>query len=414
MARRCRWTIPIFTAMAILTLLSPASAQDWNQWRGPNRDGVVTGFTAPKAWPENLTPAWKVTVGAGYSSPVVSGGTVYVLSRVEEREVVSAFDIATGKLVWQDAYNAPYTVNPAAARHGPGPKSTPVIAGGRLYTFGITEILSCYDLAKGKALWRKTFTGQYPATSPIYGTAASPIVDHGLVIVHVGTAKQGALTAFDATTGDMKWQWTGDGPAYASPIVVEMAGVRQVVTQSETSIVSVAAATGALLWKLPFTTPYVQNIVTPLLYKDTLIFSGLEQGVFAVRVAKGANGLTAETVWKNDQVSMYMNSPVVKGDLIFGYSHKNRGQYFCVDATTGKTIWLGEPRQGDNAAMLLAGNFILSLNNDADLIVTKAVGSGYEVVKKYHVAESATYAHPAPTRGGLLVKDANTLALVKF
>ncbi|MGE5359113.1 MAG: PQQ-binding-like beta-propeller repeat protein [Bacteroidales bacterium] len=411
---RCRWTIPIFAAVAILALLSPAAAQDWNQWRGPNRDGVVPGFAAPKAWPENLAPAWKVTVGAGHSSPVVSGGTVYVFSRVEAREVVSAFDIATGKLVWQDAYDAPYTMNPAAVKHGPGPKSTPLVANGRLYTFGITETLSCYDAAKGKVIWRKEFSRQFPKTSPTFGTAASPILDRGLLIVHVGTQDNGALIAFDATTGDVKWQWTGDGPSYVSPIVVELAGVRQVVTQSQSNIVSVSANDGSLLWKMPFTTPYVQNIVTPVLYKDMLIFSGLEQGVFAVKVAKGPNGLAAERVWKNDQVSMYMNSPVVKGDLLFGFSHRNRGQYFCADATTGKTMWLGEPRQGDNAAMLLAGNFILSLNNDADLIVTNAVGSAHEVVKKYHVAESATYAHPVPARGGLLVKDANTLALLRF
>ena len=414
MARRRGWTVPIFAAAAILALQPPTSAQDWTQWRGPNRDGVVPAFTAPKAWPESLTPAWKVQVGLGHASPVVLAGKVYVHTRQEEREVVSCFDLKTGKLLWQDAYDAPYTVNPIAARHGPGPKSTPVIAAGKLYTFGITEILSCYDVAKGKLLWRKNFSSQFPATSPTYGTATSPVVDRGLVIVHVGTANQGALTAFDATTGNVKWQWTGDGPAYASPIVVDMGGVRQVVTQSQANIVSVAADSGGLLWKIPFTTMAAQNIVTPLVYKDMLIFSGLNRGVMAVRVVKAAGGLTAETVWQNADVAMYMNSPVLKGDLLFGYSHKNRGQYFCLDAATGKRMWVGEPKQGDNAAMLLAGDLILTLSSDADLIVSNATGSGYEVVKKYHVAEGATWAHPVFTGRGILVKDVSTLAFLRL
>lgn len=403
-----------FTGLLAVAHHPPAAAQDWPQWRGPNRDGVVTAFTAPKAWPETLKPAWKVTVGAGHASPVVVAGKVYLHTRQEGREVVSCFDIKTGKLLWQDAYDAPYTVNPIAAKHGPGPKSTPVIAGGKLYTLGITEILSCYDVAKGHLLWRKNFSSQFPATSPTFGTAMSPIVDRGLLIVHIGTANQGALTAFDATTGDVKWQWTGDGPAYTSPIVVDMGGVRQVVTQSQSNIVSVAAATGALLWKIPFTTMAAQNIVTPLVYKDMLIFSGLNKAVVAVRVAKGPDGLSAETVWQNSDVAMYMNSPVLKGDLLFGYSHKNRGQYFCLDAATGKTLWMGEPKQGDNAAMLLAGDIILSLNNDADLIVSNATGSGYEVVKKYHVADGATWAHPVVAGRGILIKDVSTLAFLSF
>jgi outer membrane protein assembly factor BamB len=414
MFRRHLLFIALITGLLALALHPPAAAQDWTEWRGPNRDGVVAAFNPPKAWPESLTPAWKVTVGLGHASPVVLAGKVYLHTRQEEREVVSCFDVKTGKLLWQDAYDAPYTVNPIAAKHGPGPKSTPVIAGGKLYTFGITEILSCYDVAKGKLLWRKNFSSQFPTTSPTFGTAMSPVVDRGLLIVHVGTANQGALTAFDANTGDVKWQWTGDGPAYASPIVVDMGGVRQVVTQSQANIVSVAAATGALLWKIPFTTMAVQNIVTPLVYKDMLIFSGLNKGVMAVRVVKGADGLAPETVWQNGDVAMYMNSPLLKGDLLFGYSHKNRGQYFCLDAATGKTMWVGEPRQGDNAAMLLAGNLILSLNSDADLIVSNAIGSGYEVVKKYRVADSATWAHPVLAGRGILVKDVSTLAFLSF
>src|SRR5262249_39395240 len=231
------------------------SAQDWPRWRGANGDGVVAGFTAPKACPDQLKQRWKITVGVGHSSPLVIGNRVYQHSRQGENEVVAAYDLNTGKTVWQDSYPIAYTMNPAAMGHGKGPKSTPVVSDGKLYTLGITGVLSCYDAAKGKLLWRKEFK-EFKLNHPLFGTATS-------LIVHLGGNDNGALKALDAATGEEKWSWNGDGPAYATPIVVEIAGKRQIVTQSQQNIIGLWADNGALLWKIPFTTEYVQNIVTP-------------------------------------------------------------------------------------------------------------------------------------------------------
>jgi outer membrane protein assembly factor BamB len=385
--------------------------QDWPRWRGANGDGAVTGFTAPKAWPDQLKQKWKITVGAGHSSPLVVGSNVYLHSRQGENEVAAAYDLNTGKTKWQDSYPTPYTMNPAATGHGKGPKSTPIYRDGKLYTLGITGILSCYDAAKGSLLWRKDFSKQFKSTSPDFGTAASPIVDRGLLIVFVGGAGGGALKAFDAATGAEKWSWNGDGPAYATPMVLEIAGKRQIVTQSQQNIIGVWADNGALLWKIPFTTAYAQNIVTPIQYKDLLIFSGINKGVFAVRVGWLDNHWATDTVWENKEVSMYMNSPLLAGSLLFGMSHKNKGQFFCLDAATGKTLWTGDPRQGENAAMLIAGDTIFSLTNDADLIVTSAADKGAKLIKKYHVAESPTWAHPVIVGKSIVIKDETTLAM---
>src|SRR5437016_4818451 len=122
-------------------------AQDWPQWRGPNRDGVAASFTAPKVWPDKLKTVWKLQVGLGHSSPVFVGRRVYLLSRQEENEVASCFDLDTGKQLWRDSYPTPYMMNPAAVSHGKGPKSTPVVYNNKLYTLGISGILSCYDAA---------------------------------------------------------------------------------------------------------------------------------------------------------------------------------------------------------------------------------------------------------------------------
>jgi outer membrane protein assembly factor BamB len=391
-----------------------ARAQEWPQWRGPNRDGAVTGFSAPRAWPERLTPRWKATVGEGHSSPIVAGGRVYLHTRQGEVERVAAYDLETGKQIWEDRYPVAYTMNPAARGHGKGPKSTPVIAAGRLYTLGITGVLSSYDAARGRLLWRKDFAGQFKSTSPIFGTAMSPVVDRGLVIAHVGTDDQGMLAAFDAATGTIKWRWTGDGPGYASPIITEIGGARQIITQSSRNVIGVSAADGKLLWQLPFETEYAQNIVSPLLYRDLIIISGINKGVTAWRVARRGAQWAVDQVWQNKEVSMYMNSPLLSGDRLYGLSHRNRGQYFALDAATGRTLWTSDGRQGENAAMLLSGDLIFALNNEAELIIFSLAGQTPRELKRYKTADSPTWAHPVVAGRRVLIKDATTLAMLSF
>jgi outer membrane protein assembly factor BamB len=382
-------------------------AADWTQWRGPNRDGAAGSFTAPKAWPEQLTRKWKVDVGLGYATPVLVGDRIYMYSRRGDDEVMAALEAETGKAIWQTSYPAPYTMNPAAARHEKGPKSTPTFANGKLYTLGMSGIVTAYDAATGKQLWQK------PATlpGPLYGTAMSPLVDRGMVIVHVGSHDHGALTAFDANTGAVKWTWTGDGPGYGSPIAADFDGARQVILFTQDNLVGVSEATGELLWKRPFTTDYSQNAITPVLYGKTVIVSGLGKPVAAFTIAKRDKGWTTEDVWQNANVSLYMADAVLAGDAIYGMSQRNSGQFFALDAKTGKTLWTSPPRQATNAAIVSAGDLLFLLKDDAELIVAKASVAGFEPVKRYTVADSATWAQPTIAGNRIFVKDTASLAL---
>lgn len=379
--------------------------RDWPQWRGPNRDAVAGVVLSAPSWPEKLKLKWKVNVGEGHSSPVTANGKIYLHTRLGDREVVWCLKPDDGEVSWQQDYAAPYTVNPAAAGHGMGVRSTPVVADGRICTFGISGALSCFNAQSGKPLWRKEFG------APAFGTAMSPMVDNGLLIAHVGTAGGGALTAFDPQFGTEKWSWKGDGPAYASPIVATLAGTRQIITQTQQHIVGLEAATGVLLWSIPFDTPYEQNIVTPVLYQETLIFSGLGNGVMAVKVLKRGLAWSTETLWHTKDVSMYLNSPVLSGDLLFGLSHLKRGQFFCLDPRTGATLWTSSGRQGENAAMVDGGSVLLLLTDNAELIVASKSRKEFEVLRRYTVADSPTWAHPVPSVNGILIKDAKTLAL---
>ncbi len=336
---------------------------------------------------------------------MVSGDRVIVHSRQADREITRALDLKSGKELWRSDYSAPYKVNPAAAGHGPGPKSTPVVANGRVYTFGISGILSAHDLAEGTLLWRTPA----PPVAPEFGTAMSPIVDGGQVIVHLGAHDKGALTAFDAITGKQRWQWTGDGPSYASPIVADFAGTRQLVTQSENSVIGVDVATGRLLWQVPFKTNFDQNSVTPIVVRDLVIYSGLESGTTAARIGRNAMVWTAQPLWKNEQVSMYMSSPVVSGNTLYGLSHRNRGQFFAIDLIAGKTLWTTAGREGENASVMLAGPLLLLSTTNAELIVTRANPGKFEEIKRYTIADSAVWAHPAVSGTSILVKDVDKL-----
>lgn len=394
---------PLFLAFCTVLI-----ASEWPQWRGTNRDGVVT--EEPKTWPAKLTLKWKTEVGIGHSSPIMAAGSIYQFARQGGTETVLSLDPANGAVRWKQQYAAPYKMNDAAVAHGEGPKSTPLYSNGKLYTFGIGGILSAFDAETGKPIWRLDFTKQYKEGAPDFGTAMSPILDNGLLIAHVGGTKYGALTAFHAQTGSVKWAWEGDSPAYASPIIVELGGIRQIVTQSHSNIVGIAAASGTLLWKIPFKTDYDQNIVTPVLYKDTLIFSGVDKGVFAVRLNHTGGGWSPETVWQNKTVSMYMNSPVLLGDMLLGFSHLKKGQIFCLDPRTGAILWAGPPRSGDNAAMLASATTLFALTPDARLIVAKPTAKALGEIRRYEVADSATWAQPVVLPDGLLIKDNKTLA----
>ncbi len=214
--------------VGLLGLAATAAAQDWPQWRGPNRDGAVLSFQEPASWPETLTEQWQLDVGLGYATPVLVGERIYMFSRQGEDEVMRALDAGTGELIWSTSYPAPFELNPYMKSHGMGPKATPTYAEGRLLAFGISGIVTAFDAETGKTLWQRPA----PAKQPLYHAAMSPLVDGDLVIIHVGGDADGALTAFDVATGELRWSWDEDGPAYGSPIVVELAGVRQVVTYS--------------------------------------------------------------------------------------------------------------------------------------------------------------------------------------
>jgi outer membrane protein assembly factor BamB len=367
----------------------------------------VSSFRDPSPWPDRLRQQWRIDVGLGYATPLVVGQRLYVFTRQGDEEVMTALDATSGKTIWRTAYAAPFAMNSSTSRHGAGPKSTPTFADGRLFSLGMTNIVTAFDAATGKQLWQKPATKAQPA----FHTAMSPLVDRDLMIVHVGGPGDAALNAFDVATGAVRWRWTGDSPAYGSPIVIDLAGTRQVVTFTHQQLIGVSVATGELLWRRPFRTPSDTTAQTPILFGDTIIQNGRSNGVTAFRVARRDGKWATDDVWQNKEVSLHMTNGVVADGVFYGLSHLNAGQYFGLDLATGQVLWRSEPRQAENAAMVRAGNTIFALEDDGEMVVMKASRTEMNVVKRYDVADSQTWAQPAISGSRVYVKDVSQLTL---
>jgi outer membrane protein assembly factor BamB len=333
----------------------------------------------------------------------VVGKTVYAFTRRHGKEGMTALDAETGETVWRTDYPAPYEMYEGTVDHGEGPKATPLFHNGKLYTLGISGAISSFDAFSGALVWQKPA----PPIQPAFGTASSPIGDRDLVLVHADG--YGALTAFEAHTGTIKWTVKNEF-TYASPIIVDLNGIRQVIAMTQQSILGISLTDGAVLWKHPWPSPFVQAI-TPVFYRETIIVSGHNRGVMALKPIRREGTWAVDVVWETKEVSMFLSNPVVIGDTMFGLSHRNSGQFFAIDAPTGHVLWLDRPRQATNTALVKADDLLFFLNDDAELIVARSSRTGFEPFKHYTVADSATWAQPAISGTRIFIKDLSSLAL---
>ena len=407
MNRTSRWVV-VLLAAGVLASAGQALAQDWPQWRGPNRDGKVGSFTAPEDWSKALTQKWKVIVGAGDATPALVGDKLYVFARQGEEEVVLCLDAATGKELWKDKNAAPSVSGPD--RGHAGPRSSPAVADGKVVTLGLAGVVSCLNAADGKLLWRKD---PYPGAFPRFHTASSPIVVDGLAVVQLGGGSKGGIVAFDLAGGDEKWRVDGEAAEYASPVLMIADGTKQVVALTAKSLLGIGAADGKILWQVDCAPQgrMAYNAATPIVDGQVVIVSGGGRGTMAVKVEKQGDGFAAKQLWANDQVGTQFNTPVLKDGKIFGLS--NRGNLFCLSAADGKAAWTGSESFGRRGfgAIVDAGSVLLALPDDGQLVVYKPSDKEFSQVAKIKAAESATYPTPVLSGNRIFVKDQDALVL---
>ena len=391
----------LFASVAAVITVSATcgSAQDWPQWRGANRDAKATGFTTPKEWPKELTQKWSTPVGVGDATPALVGNKLYVFSREGGDEVIRCLDAVTGKEVWKDKYEVAAISGPAAGLHS-GPRSSPTVANGKVVTLGVSGILSCLEAASGKKLWRKDdFSGLWPK----FYTSSSPIVTENLCIAQLGGENEGGIVAYDLATGDQKWKWTGDGTAYASPVLLSVGGTKMIVTLTTKKIVGIAVADGKLLWEAPFVVQgRAYNAATPIVEGETVIYAGAGRGTKAVKIEKTGDGFAAKELWSNPDNAVQFNTPVLKGGQIYGVSQN--GAIFCLDAKDGRTLWTTTLGGRGFGSVVDAGSVLLALTPQGDLVVFEPSDKEYKKLAGYKVG-SDTYAYPIAAGKGVYAKD---------
>lgn len=393
-------------AVCLSVVATQTRAADWPQWRGANRDGK-TDFKPPATWPKELTQKWRVVVGDGVAAPALAGGKIYVQAREDGNEVTRCLDASTGKELWQDKYEVQPPSGPAAGYSGP--RSSPCVADGKVITYGLRGTLTCFDAASGKVVWRKESTAN---AWPKFFTSSSPLIADGLCVAQVGGETEGAVVAYDLGSGAEKWKWTGDGTAYASPVLGDVGGVKVVIAQTDKRIIAVGLADGKLLWEKPYMGSGMggMNTATPIMDGQTLIYSGSGRGTRAAKFEKQGDTLAASELWSNSDNSIQYNSPVLKDGLIFGLSA--RDVLYCVNEKDGKTAW-SSPFAGKRGfgSIVEAGPVLFVLTPVGNLVAFEPSDKEFKQLASYKVADGNTGAHPVIAGNQVLVKDKDSLTL---
>jgi outer membrane protein assembly factor BamB len=380
----------------------PAQAADWPQFLGPTSNGVSTETDLLPTWGAKGPPRlWEKEVGEGFSGPVVAGDTVVLLHRVGNEEVVEALDAATGKGRWRFAYPARYR---DAFGKGDGPRATPAVAAGRVYTLGAEGRLHCLDLATGKKVWERSLATEYRPPPSFFGVGTSPLVEGDLVLVNVG-ARQAGVVAFQKDTGQQVWVATDHEASYASPVAATIDGVRHVFFFTREGLVSVDPANGRVRFSKRWRSRMQAsvNAASPLVVGDQIFLSAsYGTGAVLLRVRKDA----VDEVWSGDDVlSCHYVTSIHHAGFLYGFDGRQESgtQLRCVEWKTGKLRWT---RPGFRCGpMILAEGNLIVLSEDGELCLIEATPEAYREKARALVLGKPCRAPMALAEGRLFARD---------
>ncbi len=393
-------------------------AEDWLQWGGPNRDFKVSSPGLAESWPEEGPPRiWSRPLGEGYSAIVAEDGVLYTMYRgpdpeALEKETVIAVDADTGRTKWEYRYDAPFPEK-MNRRYGPGPISTPLITGGRLFTIGSTGKLHGLEKETGKLLWARDiyteFAMQTVGMKTNRGYSSSPIAYEDTLILPVGGSGQ-AVAAFDQKDGTLVWKSQDSEIAPSSPILIEIDGHQQLVVFTASAIMGLNPKNGALFWSHPHKTDFDLNISTPLWDEDRLLFmsSAYDGGSRVVRLTRRQGETSAQEVWVSRRMRIHFGTAIRLGNIVYG-SSGDFGPAFLmtVDVRTGEV--LSRQRGLAKAQIIYADGKFLILDEDGTLALATPSTDGFNVISKVQVLDSLSWTVPTLVGTRLYLRDRNSM-----
>lgn len=398
--------------MVSMCLVSLAQADEWPQWMGPERDNVWRESGIVQEFPAGgPTVEWRVPVAGGYAGPAVANGKVYVTDYDAEgavkqdnfqrreftgNERVLCLDAATGNELWKHEYPVKYVIS-----YPSGPRCTPTVHEGKVYTLGAEGDLYCLDAASGEVLWSKNFAQDYGAKTAIWGYAGHPLVDGNKLICIVG-GEGSLVVAFDKDTGQELWKnLTSPEQGYAPPAILEIAGQRQLVLLRPDAVTALEPETGGEIWSVPYPSDANLVVMTPIVWENYLFVGGYQDHNMLVELAD--DGQSAEVVWKDNSqhgISPVNVQPYLEGSVLYGVDHN--GRLYGVELPSGNRLWdtaepFGQrpPRSG-TAFIVRQGDHYWLFTENGDLIIAKLSPTGYEEIGRAHILEPTNDAFGRP------------------
>lgn len=402
-----RGSAPLIAFTILWFVVPPLCGDDWPQWRGPRRDGVWRETGILESIPTGgLNYRWRVRIGNGYAGPAVARGAVFVTD-YQPREAVErvlCFEETTGKPLWQHSYPCDYE----NMEYGNGPRATPTVHEGKVYTLGTKGHLYCLDAAGGKVIWTRDLVKEYDAQAPRYGASVAPLVDGEFLIVCAGGRPDATVIAFDRNTGLERWKALNDRPAYSAPIVISAGGKRQVIVWTADTVTALEPATGNTLWKVPYKTTFdpAQAVASPVFHNNLLLcLAAWNRGSLMLKL--DSEKPAASVLWKTRTRPTTMFSTPFFLDEHHFCGMGGNGSLFCADAATGDELWTtGEPSSGKlgNAHLTSNGDRVFLFNQQGHLILARLTLAGYQELGRcllveptagYRPQGPVAWSHPA-------------------
>jgi outer membrane protein assembly factor BamB len=380
----------------------------WTDFRGPNRDGNYDEMQILTEWPASGLPLlWRQPIGGGYASFVVAGGRAFTIEQRRQQEVVAAYDVETGREVWTHSWSGDFR----ESMGGDGPRATPTWSEGRVYALGALGELRCLDATSGKAIWSRNILSDNQVENLQWGMSAAPLIVEEKLIVLPGGRAGKSVVAYNKRTGEPLWKALDDKQAYTSPMLVTLAGRRQLLVVSARRAIGLTIENGKLLWDSPWETSYDVNSAQPLIVSENrfLISAGYGHGAALVEVTESGSGFSARAIWQNVSLKNKFSSSVLHQGHVYGL---DEAILTCIDVVTGERKWKGG-RYGYGQLLLASGHLIV-LTESGDLVLVKATPEQHVELAHFSAIEGKTWNHPAIAGGRLLVRNTTQMACFKI
>jgi outer membrane protein assembly factor BamB len=416
------WRLAILSTACVACLFQ-ASAEDWLQWRGPDRTArVPDGAKVPGSLPSEPKVVWRMKIGEGLASPVVASGRVVYLDHQQGKEIVHAASIDTGSPIWDVPLDEAFKDN-----QGPiGPRCTPVVDGDRVYAQSCRGELQCLHLKDGKQVWRANYQTDFSSVfigekgqaqgASRHGYNGAPVVDGGKLLALAGGTNGAGVVCFDKLTGKVLWKSQNDAAAYSPPIIATLAGKKQLVAFTADSLLGLDVAAGELLWRIPLKTTFARHVTTPVVIDDSVYVASHEFGLIRARISKDSGKLRATKEWASKEAAFNFSSPVAIGEFIYGVGPSKN--LICVDSKSGKANWSNDgyfntPAGKAFGSILVMKNNLLVLTDGGQLLLLAADQKEGREISRAQVCGS-NWCYPAYADGMLYLRDNRELICVRL